>query len=189
MKKLLCILITFLGLNTLAAQDVVVKGPDEKLQLVVFVQNEEKPYYSVTYNGKTMLEKSPLGINTNIGDFTKDLKLTGHAVEVIDTMYQQTRIKTSRIHYRANELTCNLENAQGQKIGVVFRVSDNDIAFRYTLPRQNGKGSVTVNNEQTGFRFPQQTTTFLCPQSDAMIGWKRTKPSYEEEYKADAPNE
>ena len=187
MKKLLCILITFLGLNTLAAQDVVVKGPDEKLQLVVFVQNEEKPCYSVTYNGKTMLEKSPLGINTNIGDFTKGLKLTGHAVEVIDTVYQQTRIKTSQIHYRANELTCNLENAQGQKIGVVFRVSDNDIAFRYTLPRQDGKGSVTVNNEQTGFRFPQQTTTFLCPQSDAMIGWKRTKPSYEEKYKADAP--
>lgn len=31
MKKLLCILIMFLGLNTLAAQDVVVKGPDEKL--------------------------------------------------------------------------------------------------------------------------------------------------------------
>ena len=63
----------------------------------------------------------------------------------------------------------------------------NDVAFRYTLPRQDGKGSVTVTAEETGFRFPQQTTTFLCPQSDAMIGWKRTKPSYEEEYKADAP--
>lgn len=46
---------------------------------------------------------------------------------------------------------------------------------------------MTVKEEQTGFRFPEQTTTFLCPQSDAMIGWKRTKPSYEEEYKADAP--
>lgn len=43
-----------------------------------------------------------------------------------------------------------------------------------------------MNSERTGFRFPSQTTTFLCPQSDAMIGWKRTKPSYEEEYKADA---
>ena len=106
---------------------------------------------------------------------------------MIDTVYHQTRIKTSQVHYRANELTCNLENAQGQKIGIVFRVSNNDVAFRYTLPRQGGKGSVTVNHEQTGFRFPRQTTTFLCPQSDAMIGWKRTKPSYEEEYKADAP--
>ena len=187
MKKLVSTLTAILGISTLAAQDVVVKGPDEKLQLAVFVQNETKPCYSVSYNGKTMLEKSPLGMNTNIGDFTKNLKLTGHSVDKIDTVYQQTRIKVSNVHYRANELTCHLENEQGQKLGVVFRVSDNDVAFRYTLPHQGGKASVTVKEEQTGFRFPEQTTTFLCPQSDAMIGWKRTKPSYEEEYKADAP--
>ena len=187
MKKLVSTLTAILGISTLAAQDVVVKGPDEKLQLAVFVQNETKPCYSVRYNGKTMLEKSPLGMNTNIGDFTKNLKLTGHSVDKIDTVYQQTRIKVSNVHYRANELTCHLENEQGQKLGVVFRVSDNDVAFRYTLPHQGGKASVTVKEEQTGFRFPEQTTTFLCPQSDAMIGWKRTKPSYEEEYKADAP--
>lgn len=187
MKKLVSTLTAILGISILAAQDVVVKGPDEKLQLAVFVQNETKPCYSVSYNGKTMLEKSPLGMNTNIGDFTKNLKLTGHSVDKIDTVYQQTRIKVSNVHYRANELTCHLENEQGQKLGVVFRVSDNDVAFRYTLPHQGGKASVTVKEEQTGFRFPEQTTTFLCPQSDAMIGWKRTKPSYEEEYKADAP--
>lgn len=187
MKKLVSTLTAILGISTLAAQDVVVKGPDEKLQLAVFVQNETKLCYSVSYNGKTMLEKSPLGMNTNIGDFTKNLKLTGHSVDKIDTVYQQTRIKVSNVHYRANELTCHLENEQGQKLGVVFRVSDNDVAFRYTLPHQGGKASVTVKEEQTGFRFPEQTTTFLCPQSDAMIGWKRTKPSYEEEYKADAP--
>lgn len=187
MKKLVSTLTAILGISTLAAQDVVVKGPDEKLQLAVFVQNETKPCYSVSYNGKTMLEKSPLGMNTNIGDFTKNLKLTGHSVDKIDTVYQQTRIKVSNVHYRANELTCHLENEQGQKLGVVFRVSDNDVAFRYTLPHQGGKASVTVKEEQTGFRFPEQTTTFLCPQSDAMIGWKRTKPGYEEEYKADAP--
>ena len=187
MKKLVSTLTAILGISTLAAQDVVVKGPDEKLQLAVLVQNETKPGYSVSYNGKTMLEKSPLGMNTNIGDFTKNLKLTGHSVDKIDTVYQQTRIKVSNVHYRANELTCHLENEQGQKLGVVFRVSDNDVAFRYTLPHQGGKASVTVKEEQTGFRFPEQTTTFLCPQSDAMIGWKRTKPSYEEEYKADAP--
>jgi len=187
MKKLVSTLTAILGISTLAAQDVVVKGPDEKLQLAVFVQNEAKPCYSVSYNGKTMLEKSPLGMNTNIGDFTKNLKLTGHSVDKIDTVYQQTRIKVSNVHYRANELTCHLENEHGQKLGVVFRVSDNDVAFRYTLPHQGGKASVTVKEEQTGFRFPEQTTTFLCPQSDAMIGWKRTKPSYEEEYKTDAP--
>lgn len=70
---------------------------------------------------------------------------------------------------------------------ITFRVSNNDVAFRYTLFRQGDTGSVRVMNENTGFAFPEKTTTFLCPQSDAMIGWKRTKPSYEEGYKVDAP--
>ena len=76
MKKLVSTLVAILGMSTLAAQDVVVKGPDGKLQLAVFAQNEAKPCYTVSYDGKTMLEKSPLGMNTNIGDFTKNLKLT-----------------------------------------------------------------------------------------------------------------
>ncbi len=175
-------------MGTLAAQDVV-KGTGRKVAVGgICSERDEKPCYSVSYNGQTMLEKSPLGMDTNIGDFTKNLKLAGHSVDKIDTVYRQTRIKVSEVHYRANELTCHFENEKGQKLGVVFRVSDHDVAFRYTfLPHQGGRASVTVNEEKTGFRFPEQTTTFLCPQSDAMIGWKRTKPSYEEEYKADAP--
>jgi hypothetical protein len=70
---------------------------------------------------------------------------------------------------------------------VAFRVSDNDLAFRYELPKYGDTASIVILSEATGFDFPSFTTTFLCPQSDAMIGWKRTKPSYEEEYKADAP--
>ena len=107
MKKLVSALVAILGMGTLAAQDVVVKGPDGKLQLAVFAQNETKPCYSVSYNGQTMLEKSPLGMDTNIGDFTKNLKLAGHSVDKIDTVYRQTRIKVSEVHYRANELTCH----------------------------------------------------------------------------------
>lgn len=187
MKKILSLVVASLCLSNLIAQDVTVKGPDARLQLTVSTQDGGNVCYSIDYNGKAMLEKSPLGMSTNIGDFTKGLKLLGHSTKQIDTTYTQSCIKASRIHYQANELICELENAQGQKMGVVFRVGNNDVAFRYTLPRQDGKGSVTVNTEKTGFRFPQQTTTFLSPQSDAMIGWKRTKPSYEEEYKADAP--
>ena len=187
MNRFIGFLFASLCLHALPAQNVQVSGPDGKLQLVVSEQAAAAPCYSVSYNGKTMLEKSPLGMNTNIGDFTKGLKLSGHTTRQMDTVYHQTRIKTSQVHYQANELTCNFENPQGQKIGVVFRVSNQDVAFRYILPKQNDKGSVTVTAEETGFRFPMQTTTFLCPQSDAMIGWKRTKPSYEEEYKVDAP--
>lgn len=171
----------------LAAQDVVVKGPDGKLEVAITCPEGGEASYAVSYNGKQMLEPSSLGLETNVGNFAEGLKLDGHAVRKIDTDYAQSRIKASRIHYRANELACSFTNAQGQKMEVTFRVGNNDVAFRYTLPRQGERGSVAVNSEKTGFRFPLTTTTFLTPQSDAMIGWKRTKPSYEEEYKVDAP--
>ena len=172
----------------LAAQSVSVNGPDGKLQLTVSCPSANgEVSYAVTYNGKQMLESSPLGMETNVGDFYRGLQLKEHKVTAFDTVYEQSRIKASHIHYRANELLCSFVNGEGKNVQITFRVSNNDVAFRYTLPREQGKGSVTVNSERTGFRFPSQTTTFLCPQSDAMIGWKRTKPSYEEEYKADAP--
>ena len=188
MKNRLKLLVWLFALSgPLAAQSVSVNGPDGKLQLTVSCPSANgEVSYAVTYNGKQMLESSPLGMETNVGDFYRGLQLKEHKVTALDTVYEQSRIKASRIHYWANELLCSFVNGEGKNVQITFRVSNNDVAFRYTLPREQGKGSVTVNSERTGFRFPSQTTTFLCPQSDAMIGWKRTKPSYEEEYKADA---
>lgn len=189
MKNRLKLLVWLFALSgPLAAQSVSVNGPDGKLQLTVSCPSANgEVSYAVTYNGKQMLESSPLGMETNVGDFYRGLQLKEHKVTALDTVYEQSRIKASRIHYWANELLCSFVNGEGKNVQITFRVSNNDVAFRYTQPREQGKGSVTVNSERTGFRFPSQTTTFLCPQSDAMIGWKRTKPSYEEEYKADAP--
>ena len=189
MKNRLKLLVWLFALSgPLAAQSVSVNGPDGKLQLTVSCPSANgEVSYAVIYNGKQMLESSPLGMETNVGDFYRGLQLKEHKVTALDTVYEQSRIKASRIHYWANELLCSFVNGEGKNVQITFRVSNNDVAFRYTLPREQGKGSVTVNSERTGFRFPSQTTTFLCPQSDAMIGWKRTKPSYEEEYKADAP--
>lgn len=189
MKNRLKLLVWLFALSgPLAAQSVSVNGPDGKLQLTVSCPSANgEVSYAVTYNGKQMLESSPLGMETNVGDFYRGLQLKEHKVTALDTVYEQSRIKASHIHYRANELLCSFVNGEGKNVQITFRVSNNDVAFRYILPREQGKGSVTVNSERTGFRFPSQTTTFLCPQSDAMIGWKRTKPSYEEEYKADAP--
>lgn len=39
---------------------------------------------------------------------------------------------------------------------ITFRVSNNDVAFRYTLFRQGDTGSVRVMNENTGFAFPER---------------------------------
>ena len=181
---LLCFLFPTSGLT---AQEAVVAGPDGKLKVSIHCSPGGNATYAVSYAGTPMVEASRLGLLTDLGNFRDSLRLTGQTTASIDTAYTLTRSKTSKVQYRANELTCRFQNHNGWVMDITFRVSDRDVAFRYTIPRQNGHGCIRVDEEATAFRFPSRTTTFLCPQSDAMIGWKRSKPSYEEEYKTEVP--
>lgn len=75
---------------------------------------------------------------------------------------------------------------QGKTIyDVIFRISNNDVAFKYKIYPQGETLSCVVKQEVTGFAFPDGTTTFLCPQSKPMGGFARTSPSYETSYTAD----
>ena len=187
---------TWAAVMAAAAQqdEKTVTSPDGVTFLKVGLK-DGRAYYKVGYyaDGKegrkevTMLEESPLGLVANIGDFSRDLVWVKEQTGTRDIRYDLERSKASRVDKKANTFTVRLANAKKQEMEVEFVVEDHNVAFRYFLPKQGGTGSVRVMNETTGFRFPGKTTTFLTPQSDAMIGWKRTKPSYEEEYKADAP--
>lgn len=183
------------AMATAAQQDEkTVTSPDGMTFLKVGLK-DGRAYYKVGYyaDGKegrkevTMLEESPLGLVANIGDFSRDLVWVKEQTGTRDIRYDLERSKASRVDKKANTFTVRLANVKKQEMEVEFVVEDHNVAFRYFLSKQGGTGSVRVMNETTGFRFPGKTTTFLTPQSDAMIGWKRTKPSYEEEYKADAP--
>ena len=186
MKKQAFLFLLALGASPLWAQEASVSGPDQQLRVNVSVENGA-PLYSVTYKGKTILEPSPLGFVANIGDFSQGMTYVEQKKRTIEETYTLDRIKKSTVNYHANELTVTFQNADKQPLDVTFRVSNNDLAFRYELPRYGDTGSIVIRREATGFDFPSYTTTFLAPQSDPMVGWKRTKPSYEEEYATDAP--
>ncbi|MDE7438582.1 MAG: glycoside hydrolase family 97 catalytic domain-containing protein [Muribaculaceae bacterium] len=167
-------------------KDASVSSPDGKVRIDVSINNGE-PSYSVFYNGKEMLKNSPLGIVADYGDFSKNLKMIARHDNEMHRDYSNDRIKKSTVNFNANTLECEFRNPNGDKMGVEFVVSNNDIAFRYNMKRPKETGSARIMEEKTGFHLPETTTVFLTPQSDAMIGWKRTKPSYEEEYIIDAP--
>ena len=169
------------------AEDVKIASPDGKVNVTVTDQGGI-PTYMITYDGRVMLKPSRLGLKASIGDFTAGITIKGQKQNRIDQNYEMTRIKTSQVHYVATEAVIAMQNAQGWPLTVTFRVSNHDVAFRYTLHRgQNDTPRCAlVYSEASAFNFPQHTTTFICPQSKPMDGWERTKPSYEEEYKADA---
>ncbi|MBN2863358.1 MAG: glycoside hydrolase family 97 protein [Bacteroidales bacterium] len=186
MKKNLLFLLLMSFASPMFSQQNTVSGPDGKLILTVLIR-DSIPFYSAAFNGIPMLEESPLGLITSIGDFSSGMQISDIKKDKIDKEYLQDKIKRSSIHYEANELTVSFINKKNQKIDVVFRVSNNDIGFCYRL-LQHGESEVCIiEKELTGFNFPQKTSTFLSPQATPMIGWKRTKPSYEEGYNPDEP--
>ncbi len=168
------------------AESSKVTSPDGRLSVIV-EDKDGRLYYSISYDGKQMMQTSQLGVVTNVGDFSQNLVYRSVSNHQIANDYTMRSIKASSLHYRANQMRLTYENANKLPLVVTFNVSDNDIAFRYEFGEVPERTHIIVNEERTYFRLPSQTTTFLSPQSDPMIGWKRSKPSYEEEYTPDAP--
>lgn len=187
MSNLIKYILLFLLLPIFAIGQVkTVTSLDGKLLLNFYV-DQGVPLYSVIYNKNIMIEKSPLGLITNHGDFSKGMTFNSSKENSIDENYTLDKIKVSSVHYQAKEIILTLINENKQNIDIIFRVGNNDVAFKYALPQQGQTASCIVEKEITAFNFPQNTTTFLSPQATPMIGWMRTKPSYEEGYVADEP--
>lgn len=166
MKRQIALFVLALGGASLWAQQATVSGPDNLLKVDISV-TDGNPFYSVTYRGKTILENSPLGFVSNVGDFSREMTYAGQKSRTVEENYRLDRIKRSEVAYRANELTVTLENAEKKPVDVTFRVSDNDIAFRYEMPRYGETGSIVIKREATGFDFPSHTTVFLTPPEQA----------------------
>ena len=143
-----------------------------------------------------MVLESPLGIYTSVGDLSKDLEyIQQESPERYNHTNEYTlrQGKQSKISSEENDLFLIFTNpeAKAKKLMMMvgFRVFNNNIAYSYRI--MQGAGSQTtaivVTGEASGFRLPTDATAFICPQSDPMVGWMQTKPSYEEGYIWDEP--
>lgn len=169
------------------ANNYTVTSPDGKLAVNVECK-EGKAFYTVNYDGKQMLGASALGLVANYGDFSQNLTMGACKNNKKHLAYKMTRIKKEKIEKNASEATIGFLNSKKDSMTLHLHVSNNDIAYKYEMirPKKDNPKSVIIYNEVSGFNFPSQTTTFLCPQITPMTGWERTKPSYEEEYTPDA---
>jgi hypothetical protein len=199
MKYVQLILVLLIGAWQLSLADSAVPevkcsvlSPDSLL-LATVMEEGGKIYYTINYKGVDVLEHSPLGFVATKCDFTENLKFISHSASNISSDYTLRRAKRSEIQYEAVELVCTFENDQQQKTDVVFRVSNNNVAFCYRIPQNGEKANVTIERELSGFKFADcndatcAVSTFLCPQALPSGGWKSSKPSYEEEYETDVP--
>jgi hypothetical protein len=187
-KRFLLALLATVGMLQTAGAAERLTSPKGDIVVVVDVQNG-KPTYEVSLGGVQFLKPSPLGLLTNLGDFTEGLTLAGCDSKTQHDEYWLKTTKQSHISYDATEAVCRFEKDGKRVLDIQFHITERDVAYRYKLYPKKIRGGETlvavVNGEASGFVMPDGTTTFLCPQSGPMNGFARTSPSYETSYTLD----
>ncbi|HET9570166.1 MAG TPA: glycoside hydrolase family 97 catalytic domain-containing protein [Bacteroidales bacterium] len=189
MKRIYLMLLTVLlsigwSFASKTKTDVFYRSPDKKVALQILNQ-QGRFYFKVFYKENLVVRQSPLGLETSLGSFGEELKQTRKNSEQVKyENYTQPIGKKSQISVAYREVQVYLKNAQSRAMDLIFRVSNDGVAYRYKL---HGSGSCTINRELGGYRFPGNATAFMTPLSQAHTGFARTNPSYEEHYQQNIP--
>ncbi|KAF1723236.1 alpha-glucosidase [Pseudoxanthomonas wuyuanensis] len=162
-----------------------VASPDGRLQVAVTLDAQGTPHYAIAREGKEVLAPAPLGLVLEDADFSRGLQLQeAGAVTTVTDSYELLTSKRRHHEYLGNRREFHWRTAAGQRLDIVFQVSNDGVAFRYRFP--DADSSVhRLREETTAFRFPDDARAWLQPMSVAKTGFAQTNPSYEEYYLQD----
>ncbi len=174
-----------LALSCMAVSAEEIRSPDGDLMANLELK-DGAPFLDVKYKGKVFLEPSPLGLETSLGSFSRDLKTSGSETRKLHERYTLPHGKVRDVRYQANELVARFTNDQNAALEIIIRAGNRDVALSYRISAP-GKTEAVIQKETTGFKFPKHATAFVTPQAKAGGGFAGSKPSYEEPYFLDQP--
>lgn len=163
MKKALFTLL--LTLSCLVSVAVEVNSPSGNLSLTFDVNKVGKPFYSLTFKGKDVIEPSYMGFKFSDG---KDYSNWFTIVKVDTTSFTETWKpvwgEVDSIIDNHNELTALLKHVPTNTFMVIrFRVFDDCAAFRYEFDRNSNHAYIKVENEVSEFNLTGDHKTFWIP--------------------------
>ncbi|MEO7497699.1 MAG: glycoside hydrolase family 97 catalytic domain-containing protein [Massilia sp.] len=179
LKYSVMVLAAAFGANAMAAQ---LTSPDRHISVTVGVSAQQTLTYSVSRDRQPVILASDLGLQLEGADLASALKLTSSSkVKAVRENYDMAIGKKRHISNAANEQVFSVQNAARQKMDVVFRVSNDGVAFRYVVAEASLPTKKFVA-ESTSFAFAPSAKAWLQPMQVAQTGWSNTNPAYEEHY-------
>ena len=143
---------------------------------------DQKATYTVSCKGQKVINSSTLGLIREDGDFTNNLKLD--SISGIDTIYDAyiiTHGKKQKYPYTGLRKIFHVSNMDGQKMDIIFQVSNDGAGFRYFFPGSPGD-TLKITKENTSYNFLEKTKCWIQPITPSKSGWCQVQPSYEEHY-------
>lgn len=139
----------------------VVKSPDGKVAVDFDVKNGV-PTYSMTFNGKTVIKPSTLGLKlVDAPDLMDGFSLKGTETSTFDETWQPVWGETRDIRNHYNELLACLEQPEtGRLMNIRFRIYDDGMGFRYEFPLQDNLTYFVVKEEHSQFAMDGDHTAW-----------------------------
>jgi len=149
---------------SLAANAVEVKSPDGKVAVDFDVKNGV-PTYSMTFDGKTVINPSTLGLElVNANDLMDGFKIVGSETSAFDETWQPVWGETKDIRNHYNELLVKLRQTSTDRfMNLRFRVYDDGMGFRYEFPQQKNLVYFVVKDEHSQFAMNGDHTAWWIP--------------------------
>ena len=141
------------------------KSPSGNIRAEVFA-GKEGLYYTVTHDGRTVIDTSAMGVTIDGTELFRDAALRPAGMRKIDETYSVTGRKAVS-EGRCNEYLFDVTHRpSGYKYRLQTRLYDDGFAYRFVLP---GDGTRTVNGEAAQWRPPQQSRVWFAERNS---GWK-----------------
>lgn len=139
----------------------VVKSPDGKVTVDFDVKNGV-PTYSMTFDGKTVIKPSALGLElVDAPDLMDGFRLKDTKTSEFDETWQPVWGETRDIRNHYNELIACLEQPEtGRLMNIRFRVYDDGMGFRYEFPLQDNLTYFVVKEEHSQFAMDGDHTAW-----------------------------
>src|SRR6266511_4620839 len=162
-KGLLILFVLLLSLDTFAQN---VKSPDGKLSLSFGLSGDGEPTYTLSIDGKPVVQKSRLGIELKEQPgLTKGFTIVKAEPSQMDETWAPVwgEEKQIRNHYRELAVTLQQASVNSRRLIIRFRLFDDGLGFRYEFPEQNELKYFIVSDEKTEFNLTGDHKTFWIP--------------------------
>lgn len=147
-----------------------IASPDGGTSMTVEMITGGTLQYSATKDDVTNIETSPLGLVTDLGDFSRGLELkAASAVTETNETYDVLSGKSDQYtnHYREQTLTFVKQAGDDVEFDVVIRAYDDATAYRYAV-RSDGQGTaIKITDEVSGLTLPASADVHWMDYSSA----------------------
>lgn len=165
MKKALSSLILLFLLSPAFAQQITqLASPDGKIEVKINLENGLT--YSVSHQGKLLVQPSKLGFSLNKPEIKlTEFELLDSEEKSVDQTWTPVYGERSNIRdqYRELRLRLKAKSQPAGEIQVVFRAYNDGVGFRYEFPEQAGFKHFVVGEELTEFKLGADHTAFWIP--------------------------